>query len=111
MRTAPISDRKLSEMAALFRILGDPTRLEILLCCLEEAKSVGRIADALSLQQTSVSRHLRLLRGAGLVVREQCGKHLLYGVWDDHVRSILVNVVAHLDEKADVCFREGESSA
>lgn len=102
MRTAPIADRVLCDMSEIFRLLGDPTRLGILLCCLEEAKAVGRIADELSLQQTSVSRHLRLLRGAGLVARERDGKRVFYRVGDDHVRSILANVVAHLDEEADV---------
>lgn len=102
MRTAPIADRVLCDMSEIFRLLGDPTRLGILLCCLEEAKAVGRIADELSLQQTSVSRHLRLLRGAGLVARERHGKQVFYRVADDHVRGMLLDVVAHLNHEPDL---------
>lgn len=98
MGTASIADRQFTDMAEIFRLLGDPGRLRIMLCCLEEAKPVGRIAEELSLPQPSVSRHLRLLRGSRLVARERDGKQVLYRMADDHVRSILVNVVAHLED-------------
>ncbi|ODT76345.1 MAG: hypothetical protein ABS76_31430 [Pelagibacterium sp. SCN 64-44] len=96
MSTALIDHGQLTDIAEIFRLLGDPGRLRIMLCCLEEAKPVGRIAEELSLPQPSVSRHLRLLRGSRLMARERKGKQVFYRVAEDNVRSILLNAVAHL---------------
>lgn len=59
-------------LAETFRLLGDPTRLRIMLYCLSEPKSVGEIVEGLGLSQSLVSHHLRLLRGSRLV--EESGR-------------------------------------
>ena len=59
-----LSDRETLEMAEMFHLLGDPSRLRIALACLEEAVPVGEIAARLGLSQSPVSHHLRPVRAA-----------------------------------------------
>ena len=63
------SSQELNFLAETFRLLGDPSRLKILLHCEDGPKSVTDISEALELSQSLVSHHLRLLRGARLVTR------------------------------------------
>ena len=56
-----LSSHGVTILAETFRLLGDPSRLRILLYCLKSPRSVGDIAKSLDLSQTLVSHHLRLL--------------------------------------------------
>ena len=93
--------QKVSMLAEIFRLLGDPSRLRITLFCLSGPKSVGDIAKSLDLSQTLVSHHLRLLRGARLVRGERHAKQIFYELVDDHVRTMLVDMASHVDEPHD----------
>ena len=86
-------------LAETFRLLGDPSRLRILFYCLNEPKSVGDIAEQLGLSQTLVSHHLRLLRGARLVIGERRSRQVFYALADDHVRDMLKDMVVHINEE------------
>ena len=59
-----LSQNDVTILAETFRLLGDPSRLRIMLCCMKGSSSVGDIAETLELSQSLVSHHLRLLRGA-----------------------------------------------
>ena len=61
-----LSQNEVTILAETFRLLGDPSRLKILLSCVPAPISVGDIAERLDLSVTLVSHHLRLLRGAGV---------------------------------------------
>ncbi|MFG1487739.1 metalloregulator ArsR/SmtB family transcription factor [Oceanospirillum sp. HFRX-1_2] len=87
-------------LAETFRLLGDPSRLRILFYCLNEPKSVGDIAEQLDLSQTLVSHHLRLLRGARLVIGERRSRQVFYALADDHVRDMLKDMVVHINEES-----------
>src|SRR5690625_2072608 len=63
----PLAQDKLATLSATFRLVGDPSRLRILLHCLSGPKAVNQIAEDLELSQSLVSHHLRLLREARLV--------------------------------------------
>lgn len=91
-------DDPVAEIADVFRLLGDPTRLRILLACLSEARAVGDIADALEVSPSLVSHHLRLLRAARLVRAERRGREVHYVAADEHVRCILVDMIDHVRE-------------
>ena len=65
-------------LADLFRLLGDPTRLRIVLACVDERRAVGAIAEGLGLSPSLVSHHLRLLRAARIVRAERQGKQVFY---------------------------------
>lgn len=93
-----MSDDRAFEIAEVFRLLGDPTRLRVILACLDKSESVGNIAQAVGASPSLVSHHLRLLRGARLVRADRQGKQVYYTAADEHVRCILVDMVAHVGE-------------
>lgn len=96
-RSGP-SDDHVVELADLFRLLGDATRLRIVLACLHAPVSVGDIAMRLGLSGSLVSHHLRLLRAAAIVRAERHGKQVFYAAADDHVRRIIADMVEHVAE-------------
>ena len=97
---AAIGDDGVQQLAEMFRLMGDPTRLRIILSCLAEPTSVGEIADRLGLSSSLVSHHLRLLRAARVMRGQRDGKHVHYGVADGHIRRVLLDMLDHLVEPA-----------
>jgi DNA-binding transcriptional ArsR family regulator len=87
-------------LADLFRLLGDPTRLRIVLACLDERRAVGAIAQALGLSPSLVSHHLRLLRAARIVRAERQGKQVFYLAADRHISAMLTGMLEHVAEPA-----------
>ena len=87
MSTSPDIDNLVDELADLFHLLGDPTRLRIVLACLAQPTSVGEIAARLALSSSLVSHHLRLLRAARIVKAERQGKQVFYTAADAHMRE------------------------
>jgi DNA-binding transcriptional ArsR family regulator len=77
----------MTESAAL-DALGDPNRRELLRLLAGGGRSVQEIADRLPISRPAVSRHLKLLRGAGLVVEEPLGTRRIYRLHDDGVRAV-----------------------
>jgi DNA-binding transcriptional ArsR family regulator len=76
-----------------FKALSDPTRREILRLLGRKEMSVGEIVDRFAMSQPSISRHLAVLRGAGLVTARREGQNVVYGldttVMQDVVRALL----------------------
>jgi DNA-binding transcriptional ArsR family regulator len=93
-----LADEHAAELADLFRLLGDPTRLRIVLTCLDAPTAVGEIADRLDLSASLVSHHLRLLRAARIVRAERHGKQVFYAAADEHVRRVVVDMLEHVAE-------------
>jgi DNA-binding transcriptional ArsR family regulator len=93
-----LADEHAAELADLFRLLGDSTRLRIVLACLEAPAAVGAIAERLDLSASLVSHHLRLLRAARIVRAERHGKHVYYAAADEHVRRVVVDMLEHVAE-------------
>jgi DNA-binding transcriptional ArsR family regulator len=85
-------------LAELFRIVGEVSRLKIVLACLEEARCVSDIAARTHLSQSLVSHHLRLLRAGRILRAERHGKQVFYAPADEHVRCVLSDMVAHVVE-------------
>ena len=93
-----LSDDHAVALADLFRLLGDPTRLRIVVSCLRTPLAVSDIADRLGLSVSLVSHHLRLLKGARLVKAERQGKQVYYEADDAHVRRMVEDMVSHVAE-------------
>jgi ArsR family transcriptional regulator, lead/cadmium/zinc/bismuth-responsive transcriptional repressor len=87
-----------SGLAEMFRLLGEPSRLSIVVSCLDGPLSVGEITSRLGLSQSLVSHHLRLLRAARLLKAGRRGKQIFYSIPDCHVREMLTNMIEHLAE-------------
>jgi DNA-binding transcriptional ArsR family regulator len=90
----------LPQVADTFKLMGDPSRLAILIRCLDGAVAVGEIAERLSLSPSLVSHHLRLLRAARLVRSERRGKQVFYEAEDHHIRCIVADMIEHAAEEA-----------
>lgn len=96
---AQIPDEDLMyDLAELFRIFGDSTRVKILYVLLGGEKCVGDISELLSASQSAISHQLRVLKQAKLVKFRREGKTLFYALADDHVRTIIGMGVEHLTE-------------
>jgi DNA-binding transcriptional ArsR family regulator len=91
-------DNAVDQLADLFHLLGDPTRLRIVLCCLPAPIAVGDIAAALELSSSLVSHHLRLLRAARIVKAERQGKQVFYSAADAHITGVLGDMLEHIAE-------------
>jgi len=92
------SEDQITEVAEVFRLLGDPTRLKVVFACLDEPVSVGNIASSVGASVSLVSHHLRLLKGARMVRSHRNGRQIFYMAADQHVRSILTGMVEHANE-------------
>lgn len=96
-----LAEERVAELADLFRLLGDGTRLRIVLSCLAEPASVGDIATRVEASPSLVSHHLRLLRAARLVRAERRGRQMFYSPRDAHVQCVIEDMVAHVTEPRD----------
>ena len=86
----------LFDLAELFKVFGDSTRIKILFVLLKNSMAVNTIAEALNMTQSAVSHQLRILKTNGLVKYERNGKSLIYSLADDHVTSILNQGLDHI---------------
>ena len=100
-RLASLDDDGVSQLAEMFRLMGDPTRLRIILDCLPGPRSVGEIAQRLGLSSSLVSHHLRLLRAARVMRGRRHGKQVHYGVADEHIGRVFLDMLDHVVEPAD----------
>jgi DNA-binding transcriptional ArsR family regulator len=87
--------RKADILADIFRLLGDESRLKIVLFCRQRSVSVSDIADGVGLSPSLVSHHLRLLRTARIMRTERDGRRVFYTVSDSHVDHMLQDMLEH----------------
>lgn len=97
MKDRPTADQ-IAVIAETYRLLGDPTRLRVLLECLDGPISVGDIADAIDASPSLVSHHLRLLRAARLVRGTRRTRQVFYEAADAHIRGMLAGIIDHVRE-------------
>lgn len=98
MNTPDDPDHAVDQLADLFHLLGDKTRLRIVLSCLTQPTPVGEIAATLALSSSLVSHHLRLLRAARIVKSERQGKQVFYAAADAHISTLLATMFEHIAE-------------
>ena len=91
-------DEVLYELADLFRVFGDSTRIKILYALHDNELCVQDIANAVALSQSAVSHQLRVLKDSKLVRFRRDGKTIFYSLADSHVRAILDQGVEHVTE-------------
>ena len=96
----PKGDRA-AELADMFRLLGDSSRLRIVMACLDEEVCVSDIAAHLGLTPSLVSHHLRLLRAARILRSERRGKQIYYTAADAHIRCVITDMLDHIGETVE----------
>ena len=86
------------ELADLYKVFGDVTRIKIL-CALFQAEScVCGLAEAIGMTQSAVSHQLRILKQMKLVKNRREGKTVYYSLADSHIQSILNQGMEHITE-------------
>ena len=93
-----LDEDELIEMAELFKMFGDSTRIKILCGLFEGERCVQENTDLTGASQSAVSHQLRLLKQARLVRCRRNGKQIYYSLADDHVKTILGMAKEHLEE-------------
>ncbi|MDR0832458.1 MAG: metalloregulator ArsR/SmtB family transcription factor [Bacillales bacterium] len=88
----------LFDLADFFKIMSDSTRIRILDLLYENALTVNSICEKLSLQQTTVSHQLRLLKMSKLLESKKEGRNIFYCLKDEHIFELLRISKEHLEE-------------
>lgn len=91
-------DDELYDLAELFKIFGDSTRIRILSVLLGSEMCVCDIAALLNMTSSAISHQLRVLKQSHLVKYRRDGKTVFYSLADDHVYSILNQGLSHIEE-------------
>lgn len=93
-------EETLYDLADLFKVLGDSTRIKILCVLFEAEMCVCDIAALLGMTQSAISHQLRVLKQARLVKYKKQGKVVYYSLDDEHVKSIFDQGLIHISEKS-----------
>lgn len=88
----------LYELADLYKIFGDSTRIKIMFLLLQSEMCVCDIADVLNMNPSAISHQLRVLKQNKLVKNRREGKSVIYSLADQHVMSILSQGMEHIME-------------
>ena len=91
-------EETLFDLAELFKIFGDSTRIKILYVLFEAELCVCDIAAVLNRSQSAISHQLRTIKQARLVKNRREGKTVYYSLADDHVKTIIGMAIEHLEE-------------
>lgn len=91
-------ETELYDLAELFKVFGDSTRIRILFVLFEAEVCVCDLAKVLNMTQSAISHQLRILKGNKLVNSRREGKSVFYSLADGHVRTIIAQGREHIEE-------------
>ena len=94
------SETELYDLAELFKVFGDSTRIRILFVLFEAEVCVCDLAEALGMTQSAISHQLRILKQNKLVKARRDGKSIFYSLADGHVSTIIAQGRDHIEEDA-----------
>ena len=92
------NEELLYDLADLFKVFADTTRIKILFALMARPMPVGELAEAIGATQSAVSHQLRQLKQAHLVKFQRDGKSVIYSLSDDHVYTMLAQGMTHICE-------------
>lgn len=93
-----ISEAELCDLAELFKIFGDSTRIRILYDLFEQERNVTELCADLEMNQSAVSHQLKILRTSKLIRARREGKTIVYSLADEHVKAIIAMGKEHIEE-------------
>lgn len=88
----------LTELVETFRVLGDPTRLRIVLALHRMELCVCDLATLIGVSVSAISHQLRVLRGLRIVKYRREGKLAMYSIEDEHINDLVISVLSHVEE-------------
>jgi len=92
------NDELLYDVAELFKIFGDSTRIKIICALSQSEMCVCELSDILNMTQSAISHQLRILRQSRLVKVRRSGKSSFYSLDDDHIMNIFNLGLEHIKE-------------
>lgn len=92
------SEQQALTIAEIFKLLGEPTRLKIVLALTENELCVCDLTAVVDSKISAVSHHLRLLKGARIVKYRKEGKMVYYSLDDDHIKTLVNQLKEHVTE-------------
>lgn len=95
---ADINEEDLYNLAELFKVFGDSTRIRILLLLSEKEANVNEIANELNMNQSAISHQLKNLKQSKLIKNRRDGQSNYYSLDDDHVYKIIEQGLRHVKE-------------
>lgn len=101
-RSMDVNEADLERASRIFRALGDPSRLRLLTVLGRGEACVTEVSAAEGEEISTISQRLRVLRNEGLVSRRRQGKHIVYGLADQHVADLIFNALEHASEPRQV---------
>lgn len=87
-----------NDLADLFKVIGDSTRIKILFCISKKEMCVLDIAELIGMTHSAVSHQLANLKAARLVKSEKKGKEVYYSLDDDHIEKLFNLAIEHIEE-------------
>lgn len=93
-----LNERELLELADLFKMFSDSTRIKILYDLFDGEKNVTEICEDIEMNQSAVSHQLKALKTAKLIKSRRAGKSVMYSLDDDHVKTIIEMGKEHIEE-------------
>ena len=96
-----MGESEVEVMAKIFRLLGDPARLKIVLALLEGEMCVYHLLEVCEGTYSGVSHQLRILKDSNIVKAKRYGKNVEYAIADLHIREIIEKGIAHLQCTAE----------
>ncbi len=91
-----LKENDLYILTEFFKVLGNPTRIRILLFLMEQDANVSDLAEQLGITQSAVSHQLNLLKSNKLVRRRRDGKMIFYTLVDEHVQMVIEKGAEHI---------------
>ena len=98
VKTVLRSESVVRDLADTFKLIGDQTRLKIILCLLQAELCVHDLATILDMTSSAVSHQLRLLRSMRIVKSRKDGKFVYYSLDDDHIVNLIELSLQHIEE-------------
>ncbi len=95
--STPVSAEDARHVARVMSALATPSRVRILARLREAPCTVGDLAIAVDMEQPAVSHQLRILRDLDLVTGSRSGRHVIYGLYDSHVATLLDEALRHIE--------------
>ncbi len=99
LRSKMPNEEKLYDLAELFKVFGDTTRVKIISALFESELCVFHIAELLQMSQSAISHQLRVLCNARLVKHRKMGKEVFYSLDDEHIKNIFNQGLQHILEE------------
>ncbi|MDP9228039.1 MAG: metalloregulator ArsR/SmtB family transcription factor [Actinomycetota bacterium] len=93
----PVSAEDAEQVARVMAALSAASRVRILARLRQGTCTVGELAEEVEMAQPAISHQLRVLRDLGLVVGNRDGRHVIYGLHDPHVATLLDEALRHID--------------